>query len=73
MKHHGLKVVTSATVLQKSIYMSSKQSQEIKPSHLTHEQYQSYLEFMRVCEELSDNRPEHQEDMFLNMDIELNN
>ena len=50
--------------------MSSKQSID---HNLRDEQYNSYLDFMKVCEELSDNRPEFQEDMFLNMNEDLNN
>ena len=50
--------------------MSSKQSID---HNLTDEQYSSYLDFMKVLEELSDNRPEFQEDMFLNMNEDLNN
>ncbi len=44
-----------------------------REGELTQEQYSSYLDFMKVCEELSDNRPEFQKDMFLDMDSDLNN
>lgn len=41
-----------------------KQAEGDAMARLTPEQYYSYLDFMKVCEELGDNRPEFQEDMF---------